>query len=547
MPSPFWGWSRPQISKPLSPGFTTVSTDADGVMLEPVEIGAEMLAVRVGGRSLEPGERITFVYGDGPAGAMVDRYAESGSRAWLAVDGDGDGVRAVVERSPEVDVAPGRPSRLLLHLPSIARPEARARLTVSIVDARANRCEGCTEQILVEVTEQSPAVSFPTIIRLEPADRCARAVEIRPSAEGVVRLRATTASGLEAHSNPMLVSSTAPRIRWADLHGHSQVSDGTGTPREYLSYARDVAGLDAAVLTDHDHWGVRFLDQSPDLWHRIVEQTEELNSPPRFVTFLGYEWTSWIHGHRHVLFGASPGKLISSMTPGHDSPEALWAQLRSCDALTIAHHSAGGPVAINWEIPPDAELEPVTEIVSVHGSSEAADAPVPIYDAVPGGWVRDALDRGYRLGFIGSGDSHDGHPGLTHLEAPCGGLAAIISEELSRSALLDAIRSRRTYATSGPRIILQVALAGRPMGSIISSESLEPGPAALFVRVIGTDVLDRIDLVRDGAVVATEDGGSSMELELDWRVPHPEPGEHLYVRVVQKDLAVAYSSPIFID
>ena len=31
-------------------------------------------------------------------------------------------------------------------------------------------------------------------------------------------------------------------------------------------------------------------------------------------------------------------------------------------------HSAGGPIATDWTFPPDPVLEPVTEVVSVHGS-----------------------------------------------------------------------------------------------------------------------------------------------------------------------------------
>ena len=92
--------------------------------------------------------------------------------------------------------------------------------------------------------------------------------------------------------------------------------------------------------------------------------------------------------------------------------------MRGESVLTFAHHSAGGPIATNWSIPPDPELEPVTEIVSVHGSSEAMDSPGLIYSPLPGNTVRDALGLGFELGFIGSGDSHDGHPGKAHLMSP---------------------------------------------------------------------------------------------------------------------------------
>ena len=79
----------------------------------------------------------------------------------------------------------------------------------------------------------------------------------------MVRLRATGPNGLSAESNPMLVTREGPRILWGDLHGHSNFSDGTGLPEDYYRYARDVAALDVAALTDHDHWGIPFLDAAP--------------------------------------------------------------------------------------------------------------------------------------------------------------------------------------------------------------------------------------------------------------------------------------------
>jgi hypothetical protein len=54
----------------------------------------------------------------------------------------------------------------------------------------------------------------------------------------------------------------------------------------------------------------------------------------------------------------------------------------------------------------------------VHGASEAATLRSASTTPLAGNFVRDALGRGYTLGFIGSGDSHDGHPGLAHLASP---------------------------------------------------------------------------------------------------------------------------------
>ena len=96
------------------------------------------------------------------------------------------------------------------------------------------------------------------------------------------------------------------------------------------------------------------------------------------MTLLGYEWTSWIYGHRHVLHFDDTAVIRSSSDERFDSPPELWAALRGAPVLTFAHHSAGAPVAMDWRIAPDPVLEPLTEIVSVHGSSESFDSPWPV-------------------------------------------------------------------------------------------------------------------------------------------------------------------------
>ena len=51
----------------------------------------------------------------------------------------------------------------------------------------------------------------------------------------------TGPGGLTGSANPLVVSATLPRVYWGDLHGHSGLSDGTGTPEDFYLYARDVA------------------------------------------------------------------------------------------------------------------------------------------------------------------------------------------------------------------------------------------------------------------------------------------------------------------
>jgi len=541
--SPFWSWSRPQTDEPGAPGYTRVEASASDAELEVRARNPKALLIRNVGRPLAAGERIVITYGAGAAGAVA-LNAEKEGRLWIAVDGDGDGTPAYLTESPRLDVLPGPPERLIVTLPATAHPGEAVHLTVAAVDAELNAVEDFVGEIAFP--DPPEGLDLPPRIAISRDDRgCAR-VRAVARAAGVVRVLAEGADGLSGRSNPMEISATQPRILWGDLHGHSAFSDGTGRPQDYFRYARDVAGLDVVALTDHDYWGVVPLDRNPQHWREIQEQTLRFHVPERFVTLLGFEWTNWAHGHRHVLYFEDRGEVISAIDPETDTPPRLWRALAGRSALTFAHHSAGGPMATNWDFPPDPDFEPVTEIASQVGSSEAPDTPRPVANAAPGNFVRDALDRGYQLGFIGSGDSHDGHPGSVHHGRPPGGLAAILSEELTRDGVLAALRARRTYATNGPRILLRVELDSRPMGADVAVRATGALTAELDVRVTAPRSLERVDVVRSGRLAESVPGRGALELSFGRTLDALRPGEYVYVRAVQRNGGAAWSSPFFI-
>jgi hypothetical protein len=99
---------------------------------------------------------------------------------------------------------------------------------------------------------------------------------------------------------------------------------------------------------------------------------------------------------------------------------------------------------------------------------------------------------------------------------------AVHAEALTRAALLDAIRARRTYALTGDRIEVEFTVDGAPMGATIAAGR----EVEVAWRVGGRDELDVVELIQDGAIVHRDHArdrvdaaaalGQPCQLRLEW-------------------------------
>ena len=158
---------------------------------------------------------------------------------------------------------------------------------------------------------------------------------------------------------------------------------------------------------------------------------------------------------------------------------------------------------------------------------------------------------GSKLSFLAAGDSHDGHPGLERRAFPGrqGGVAAIRANARTREAVLSALRERRVYATNGPRIWLDTRLGERDPGSIAPPVR---GREELTLEVLAPAPIERLDVIRGragktGGVTARLAGEGRRELRASLDLAGLESGEYLYLRVVQEDGGLAWSSPFFAE
>lgn len=363
------------------------------------------------------------------------------------------------------------------------------------------------------------------------------------------------ASGLEAWSNVAMVTADPPRERiwWGDPHWQTFFSDGIRCPEELYAFARDEAFLDFGAVSDH-------MEAVTDRqWDYFQAVTNDYNAPGRFATLHGQEWTHHLAeggapGHRNVYFRGAGGPVLRCTDGDCNTLEKLWRTLDALprgQAIAVPHHSANRIMGVDWDRGWNAEYEKAVEIYSVWGSSEKpgeAGNPRPIRSCegeVAGRHVIDALKRGYRFGFVGGGDIHDGRPGddLHTCQKNVAGYAdnlypqgftAALASELSREAVFDAMAGRRTYATTRRRIYLDVAAgsAGRAL--------------QIQVRAASEDGLQEVVLVRSAEdAERCEPGDDPRIVAADFTLERPGPDEFCYVRVLTRTGDMAWSSPVW--
>jgi len=151
----------------------------------------------------------------------------------------------------------------------------------------------------------------------------------------------------------------------------------------------------------------------------------------------------------------------------------------------------------------------------------------------PEGMVINAWAKGYRLGVIASSDHVS-----THIS-----YALAYTDDSTREGILEAFRKRHTYGATD-NILLEVRMGEHFMGDVLHS----PGPLPpLRVKARGTAAISKVDMLKDGKVIHSAEP-DQQEVNLEYQDTSADGGRHYYyVRLMQKDGMMAWSSPLFIN
>lgn len=336
----------------------------------------------------------------------------------------------------------------------------------------------------------------------------------------------------------------AYKVFFGDIHCHSRISDGFGSPAECYQFAQGYAGLDFCAVTDHSN------EISPGEWEETMLAAQRYNQAGVFVTLLGYELSHPDAGDKNIYYPKESGPLLQDTdhATGRVIPIQEYVECwKRHGAMMAAHLHARHLLAFY-----DPALLRLLEIYSNWGCVECAEAKPSFIPALrndfTGNYVQDALAAGFRTGFAGNSDDHMGRPGLSDWHRVervyRGGLTAVYTKELRRETIFEALYARRCYATTGARMHLLLRINGAMPGEIT------PVPETLCCEVIaqGHGELMELEIIHCGEVVwnhKTNGAEAKERITKTFFLPG-KPGWY-YLRAAQTDHHRGWTSPIYVE
>ena len=538
-------WETFQFDDPKAGGFVSV-TGPENANLEKkftTHDACIYIHITVSGGVLKPDDEITIIIGDtlgGSKGSRAQTFAQDDFSFFTLVDAYGHGSYFQHPSPPSINIKGGAAKNIKVVAPSVVYVNECFDVKIRVEDNFYNVATDYFSEFKIKINgkefenfrcgkinENDALVIIKNVVLNEP---------------GIYVIEVIDKYNLSGKSNSIKCTSDKNeyKVFWGDIHCHLGYMDSVGTTEKFYNYAKNISFLDFVSHSEHmDSFSCKRQASNQIQWDIIRKETKKYNETGKFVTLLGYEnseiWDANIY-------------FPDDNTSWHvDSfAERLFDFARKNNAIVVPHMTTypqrmRGYDWANYE----EDVIPVAEIYSTHGSSEFFGGEMPLGNCEPGGYVVEALNKGHKLGFIGSSDGHDCMPGNSPWGKYMNGLVAVYTKELTREAIFDAIKNRRCYATTNSRILGYFNINGNISGSEIDHNINKP--LKIKVEFYGSGNIASVQIVKNGKIINSTTGtGRNIEIELEDSLI--EKGHnYYYVRMKQTDNEMAWLSPVFVN
>ena len=451
---------RPQFDNPGAPNYVTVEASNGAVLQVEYDIKRNIrpwdktLYIKVVRGFLREGDQIVVRFGDrrqGSPGIRLQTFCEHTFEFKVLVDAIATYNYVELPEQPEIEIVPGPPVLYRAILPTLRLRGQAFRLCLKGEDRWGNPSNRCERRFTLRAS--LPVEGLPQSVQFERGEFACVIEGLSVAQSGALIVELLDDNGdTVVRSNPCRCVDDAPLLPyWGDLHGQSEETIGTNSARDFYEFARDKAFLDICVHQGND------FQITTEFWNHLNELSAEFTEDDRFIVFPGWEWSgnTGLGGDRNVLhmhegrqIHRSSHALVDDLSDiGSDANSAndLFEALRDEDCTVFAH--IGGRYA-DIRIAHDQRIEKGVEVHSAWGTFE---------------WlVEDAFEQGYRVGILSNSDGHKGRPGASHPGATkfgaYGGLTCVLAPSFTRAGIMEGLRKRHHYGTTGSRVILDTAV-----------------------------------------------------------------------------------------
>ncbi len=326
---------------------------------------------------------------------------------------------------------------------------------------------------------------------------------------------------------------------FGDLHNHTSYSDGSGTPSEALTKG-EAAGFDFMAISDHSY----AIDDSE--WENTLAAVEAATDAD-FVALRGFEYTQGAEGHinvwnseRHAVRTDTTGTCsYCDYTPNLEAGvtvEGFYHWLvsdvnTSLEGGEVMQFNHPGWINFNdWVYHPETSgIARLEEVGNGNGSS---------YVFSEEEFIR-SLDYGWKVGATNNADTHSSYWG-TNTDHRTG----VLMPELTKSALLEALRARRTFASEDKNFSLSMKANGSWMGSEIANTG------SIQFEITGSDanseeLVTSVELITDQGTVLESDAPGTANFTWNPLITITTGVHYYYVKVTQADGDRIVTSPVW--
>ena len=510
---------KPQFDNPAAANYVTVEA-SNGAVLQVEYDGKrnirpwdKTLYIKVVRGFLRAGDQIVVRFGDrrqGSPGMRIQTFCEDTFEFKVLVDAIATYNYVELPEQPEIRIIPGPPVLYKAILPTQRPSHAKFRLCLKGEDRWGNPSDLCDQTF--QLRANLPVDALPAAVTFVKGEfaRIIEGLSVLQAGDLIIDLIAADGS-VVAQSNPCRFAEACALLPyWGDLHGQSEETIGTNSARDFYEFARDKAFLDICVHQGND------FQITTEFWNWLNELSAEFTENDRFIVFPGWEWSgnTGLGGDRNVLHMHEGRQIhrsshalvddLSDIETDANSANDLFEALREEDCTVFAH--IGGRYA-DIKVAHDQRIEKGVEVHSAWGTFE---------------WlIQDAFEQGYRVGILSNSDGHKGRPGASHPGSTrfgaYGGLTCVLAPEFTRAGIMQGLRKRHHYGTTGNRVILDTrvefemdaelfeddprlgdvaseTVRSAIMGDILRSDEPEVN---FRVEVHGSAAIERID-IRNG-------------------------------------------------